>query len=360
MKKLIMVLLLLPFFSVTACAELDIGIDMSGLESALPEETRSLSGELVLDGEYDSTGALQRLWTGFCRRFSESLNEEWRTIFGVAAISLFSAAAASVCPVKKTADYIHIASCAVAALLLTEGLDSMVSRSVSAIDQLSDYSKAAMPALFTAAAASGAAISAPARYGAVCLALDVMISLSKRLLIPLIYTFLAVIISAGLFPHPILSGVSKLLKRFIVLMMTATTMIFTAFIGITGIVTASTDAAAVKTAKTVISAAFPIVGGILSDAAGSVLSAASVVRNAAGAFCLVAVCALCLGPFAVLSVKLLLFRLAAAVSDMVPGSQLSALLDQMASVMAMLLGLVGSYGLMLFFSFVSAIRVVTP
>ena len=143
------------------------------------------------------------------------------------------------------------------------------------------------------------------------------------------------------------------------LVMTGLTAAFTAYIGITGIVTGSADAAAVKTAKTVISGVLPVVGGILSDAASAVLLAAGIIKNSAGAFALIVVCAMCVGPFGLLAVRMLLLRLAAAVTELTEGDRLSAMLNDLASGMALLLGLVGSYGIMLFFSFYSAMRVAT-
>lgn len=359
MKRMICMLLLLPMLVTTAYAESGGELDVSAVEDALPEQVREISGNLTLDGEYDSSGALQRLWRELCDRGKDALTTQSREMLRLFAIALLTAAAVAVCPERKTAEFIQLSACAAVALILTDGVSGMITQAVSALEQLSDYSKAALPSVFTAAAAGGAAVSAPARYAASCLALDVLMSLSQKGIVPLIYLFLALAVSGSLFAHPLLTGGIQLLKKMIGLLMTITTTVFTAYIAITGIVTASTDAVAVKTAKTVMSAAFPVVGGILSDAAGAVLSATAVIRNTAGAFSLIAVCALCLGPFVVLSVRWLLFRLAASASDMIPGGRIGFLLEQMGALMGMLLGMVGSYGLMLLFSIMSAIRATT-
>ena len=101
------------------------------------------------------------------------------------------------------------------------------------------------------------------------------------------------------------------------------------------------------------------VGKILSDAASSVISAAAVVRNTAGAFGLVSVCALCSAPFAACGVRRLLLSLTAAATEMTGLDRLSRLLGEFSTLMGLMLGLVASYGLMLFVSIVSAIRTVT-
>ena len=130
-------------------------------------------------------------------------------------------------------------------------------------------------------------------------------------------------------------------------------------IGLSGIVSGSADAAAVKAAKTVLSSTLPVVGNILSDSASSLLAAASLIKNSAGIFCLIAVCAICAGPFALLAVKLLVFKAAAAVSSLGGSERYTRLLSGFGSVFAMLLGLVGCFGFMLFFSFLSGVRMVS-
>ena len=141
--------------------------------------------------------------------------------------------------------------------------------------------------------------------------------------------------------------------------MTAMTIAFSAYIGMTGLVAGSIDAAAIKTARTVISTSLPVVGGIISDASGAVLSAASVIKNSAGVFGLIAVCALCAGPFAVLSVRMLVLKAAAAASDMVPNSRLSGLISSVSAAMGLLLGLLGCCGIMLFISITAGIKAVS-
>lgn len=358
MKKILVLALTCCFFAFSPKAfAAEIGIDVSAVTDALPEEARGVGGTLTLDGSYDGAGALSRLWQQFLDKLRTALRESAAPAGSLAAIALLSAVTSAVCGDQKITALIHVAAAAATALTLTAGIDSLTALSLATIEQLMDYSRAALPAVFMAAAATGAAVTASSRYAAVCLALDVLMTVTKTVTLPLIYAFLAVAVSGGVFPHPLMKGAAKLLKRLATTVMTVLTTAFTAYIGLTGLVTASADAAAVKTAKSVISGVLPVVGGILSDAASALLSAATLIKNSAGAFALVAVCALCVGPFAALSVRMLLFRAASAAAEMVPGERLSALLNDLASALSMLLGLVGSFAVMLFFSFLAAIRV---
>lgn len=64
-----------------------------------------------------------------------------------------------------------------------------------------------------------------------------------------------------------------------------------------GAIAGSADAAAVKAAKMTISRAIPVVGGILSDAAETVLAGAGVLRGTVGVVGMLVVLAICLTPF---------------------------------------------------------------
>lgn len=363
MKKLLAILLIIPFFSATCYAEElydsaaeDLGV--YAVEEGLSQEEREISGELELSGDYDTGGALSRLWKSLLEKISTEIKAELKSVFAVAAISVFCAVGMSVCAEKGMGEYISMAACVAVSAVLAGSMDGIVSSATSALNRLSDYSKAAMPAVFSAAAACGAVVSSPAKYAAVCLALDVLMSVAQKLIIPLIYCFIAISITGSISPNSLLSTAGRVVKWTATTVMTGLTIAFSAYIGLTGLITGSTDATAVKTAKTVISSSLPVVGGIISDAAAVVLSAASIIKNSAGVFCLVAVCALCAGPFAMLSVKVFLFKISAAVADMIPGGRLSALLNDIGTAMSMLLGLVGCCGIMLFISFMAAIKVV--
>ena len=265
----------------------------------------------------------------------------------------------SLCSSKGISEYIEIAGCCGAAMIMLKGVDGIVSQTVESMFRLSDYSKAALPVIFTAAAAGGALTSAGAKFAAVSLALDVLMSIAQKLVVPLVYAYLAVTVANGVFPNSLMAAAARFTKWAATIIMTGMTISFTAYIGMTGVITSSTDAAAVKTMRTVISTVLPVVGGMISDASGAVLAAAGVIRSCAGAFGLITVCILCAGPFAVLSVKMLILKAAAAVTDSMQSPRLSALFSGVGSAMGLLLGLLGCCGIMLFISMMAGMKAVT-
>ena len=101
-----------------------------------------------------------------------------------------------------------------------------------------------------------------------------------------------------------------------------------------------------------VSAALPVVGKILSDAASTYLAGAELVRGAVGAVGLAAVLCVCIGPVLSLGAHYLLFKAAAAVTEPFTEGRLSGLIGDIGTAYGMTLGLVGSGGAMLFLSVV--------
>ncbi len=364
MKRLLCLLLLIPLFPSRAYAEEPkedelLYAQLYGIEESLPEEERAISGEIKLDGSYDARGALARLWERVRAGLASQLRKELHFAGILVAISLLVGLAGALCLPQVGAEPIEITACCAAALLLAGGMESVISQTVDALRLLSDFSKAALPAFFTSLALSGAAVSASAKYAALSFAMEVMISLSQSLILPLIRAFLAVTICASLFENPLLETVGRLSKWCAVTAMTVMTTAFGLYVSLTGVISGSADKTTVKATKTLIHTTLPVVGGILSDSAAALLAAAKLIRNSAGVFCLIAVCAICAGPFVVLSVKLLVFKAASAASDLTLGGRYAKLLGGIGSCFGMLLGLLGSYGIMLFLSVMSGIRAVT-
>ena len=328
------------------------------LDDILTEEEKSIGGEFSAKGNYNVGAALARLWAKFVSYINRELGENLHFCLSLAALALLCSIASALCSSKEINFFIELTACSSAAIILLGGVDSLVSETVNAMYRLSDYSKAALPVVFTAAAAAGAVSSATTKFAAVSFALDVLMSISQRLIIPSVYAFLALAVANSLFPNPLLATVQKFFKWTCGTLMTAMTMAFTAYINMVGAIGAAVDTAAVKTARSFISGVLPVVGGMISDASAMILSAAGVVKNCAGVYGLIAVASMCVGPFALLSVKMLMLKAVSACTESLQVTKLSALYSGLASAMGLLLGLLGSCGIMLFISLTAGMKAV--
>lgn len=364
MRRVLLILLLCPLFFADCRAEgisdtLSALGDIGALEEGLTDEERAISGEARLDGTYDVNGALDRLWSGLLSRLRSALSGELRLGLRLFLLALLCALCACFCENRSVCETIDRVGCCGAVLLVSGGFDGLLDQAGEAVRRLCCYAREILPALFTAASIGGAALSAPARYAAACLAIDVLMSAAQGFILPLIYAYYALSVSASLYPNPVIKTAAGLSKWAAVTAMTALTMGFGAYLSLSGLIAGSADAVAVKTAKTVIARALPVVGGLLSDSAAVLLSAAGLIRSSLGVFALVALSAICLEPFALYALRLLILKAAATACAFFPEARLPGLIGSFGTVFGMLLGLIGCCAAMLFIAVVSGMKAVT-
>jgi len=125
---------------------------------------------------------------------------------------------------------------------------------------------------------------------------------------------------------------------------------------VTGVVSGTTDAAALKAARVTISSVVPVVGGILSDASESVLVSIGILKNAAGIYGILAVLAVFVGPFVKVGVQYLLLKASAAVCGVFGNKNISALVDDFSTAMGLLLAMVAAGCLLVLISTVCFLK----
>lgn len=354
---------LISIFTISASAEniYEITAEEFGAEAmdkVLGPCEIEISGEFDASGNYDVGAALSRLLKKFVTAAVNEVKNNVGYGLSLLALSVLCALGSAISP-EGTKVFIELTVCGTAAIHMIGSMDSIVSQTVDAMYKLSDYSKAALPVVFTAAAAGGAISSSATKFAAVSFALDVLMSISQNLIVPIIYAFLALSVANALYSNPVVEAVQKLSKWVSSTLMTGMTLLFTTYISMVGAIGSAVDTAAVKTARSIISSALPIVGGMISDTSAMVLSAAGVVKNCAGVFGLIAVAAMCAGPFALLSVKMLFLKAIAAAADSMQIGRLSKLFSALSTAMGLLLGLLGSCGIMLFISLTAGMKAVS-
>jgi len=337
---------------------LEEAADLSSLTDGLTEEEKTLLGSPDAS-RYESGGAFRRLLLHLKEQAVAALRAQFAFAARLLALVFFCALADAMSTQPAAKSGISLAACACAALWLAGDWDSGIAQATETIQRLADYSRAALPVLYTAAAAAGALSSAPVKFAACSLAMEVLMTLSHDLILPMIYVFLALSLTACLCDNPLIRGLQRLLRWAAVTAMSAVTTGFCLYAGLSGVVAGSADALAVKAARSVLSGMLPVVGGILSDSAATLLSAAGIIRSTAGVFSLLAVLLLCAGPFLFLSVKMLLLRAVSTLAELLPGGLLSRFLGECSTVFALLLGLLGSHAVMLFFSLAAGMRAVS-
>ena len=208
----------------------------------------------------------------------------------------------------------------------------------------------------TAMAAQGGVTASAAIYAGTALFDSVMSSLISRLLIPMVYLYLALGIANSALGEQMLKKLRDTLKGFLTWVLKTVLYVYTGYISITGVVSGTTDAAALKAAKLTISGAVPVVGGILSDATEAVLVSAGTVKNAAGIYGLFAILAIWIGPFLKIGAHYMMLKGTGTVCGIFGTSRATDLIGDFSSAMGLLLGMTGAVCLMLMISMVCFLK----
>ena len=244
---------------------------------------------------------------------------------------------------------------AIGALLL-HSTRSMIQLGTETVNELSDYGKLLLPVMTAALAAQGGATSSAALYGGTVVFNTVLTSAISRLLIPAVYIYLVLCIAACAVGEESLKKLGDFVKWLMTWFLKIVLYAFSGFLSITGVISGTADAVAVKAAKMTISGMVPVVGGILADASETVIVSAGVLKNATGAYGFVAISAILIGPFLKIGVRYLILKITSGICSGFPSGRLPNIVKDFTGAMGLLLAMTGTVSLLFLISLVCFMR----
>lgn len=351
---LVLLALCLPVFAET---ESGLGIETDSLTDELPSEAAEQLTQDMLTGGTDFWTGFRQLFFGALDDSRDSLQSGLRLCAILLAILTLCAMARMHGALEGTTAVTLAGALGLTAAVLTN-LQSMVSLASETVRSVTDYSACLLPVLASAAAMSGGMTSATALYAGTVLFSQLLMQLISKLLIPAVFFYIAIATAEAALSSEMLSELRSFVGWLVSKSLRILMYIFLAYMSITGVISASADAAAVKATKAAVSGMVPVVGGILSDASDTLLASASILKNSVGVFGMLAVLAICLAPFLRVGVQYLLLKLTAAVGGAVGDKPLVQLVRHFSTAMGFLLGMCGACSLLLLISMVCFLKVV--
>ena len=302
---------------------------------------------------------LSNLFSDGAAQIGGLLRASLTTALKLMAVVLLCALAQGVQPQGEGLQPVTIAGAlAVTALTMTD-MAAMIGLGRETLGRMSAFSDLLLPVVAVLTAATGGLTGAAVRQSATVLFSQLLLTAMDRLLIPLVYAYVAVSCAHAAVGNPGLERLAGLLKGAATALLTGLLLAFVGYLTASGAIAGSVDAAAVKAAKLAISRAIPVVGGVLADASESVLAGAGALRGTVGAAGLIVVLAICLGPFLRLALQYLVYKGTGALCAAVAQPRLSKLIDAIGGAFGLVLGMTGAGALILLVSLVSAMTAVT-
>lgn len=342
--------------------ETERGVALDTLMDALPRQTQS-----VLEDSDVSSGDISTGLSSLLEQGKGQIQRLFRQALGGGAalllIVLLCDGAQLLYFKEKDSKLLQCTAMtgALAIVLLSAGsIDQMIGLGVETIHTMNDFSKTLLPLMGAACAASGGVTAAAVREAATSLFADLLITCIDTLLVPLVYIYIGAITANAVLHQHSLEAIAAAIRKIITWALTILLTAFTAYLTISGAVSGTADAAALKAAKFAISGAVPVVGGILSDAASTILVGASILKNAIGVFGTLAVFALCLTPFLQIGMQYLMYKVTAFLAELVDETGLSRFMSEIGGAFGMILGMTGACALLLIISMITSISAVMP
>ncbi|MBQ8784374.1 MAG: hypothetical protein IJZ57_11450 [Clostridia bacterium] len=155
---------------------------------------------------------------------------------------------------------------------------------ISSVSLCGAFMKALIPVLTGVISASGNPTLAIS-FQSVAFSVAQVISLvSEKYIVPLVGAVIALDITGALMPSFKLSGITELIKKTVISVMSFAASLYVSFLGIKGALANAADTVANKGVKLIISSAVPVVGGAVSEAYSGILGSLVLVRSTVGIF----------------------------------------------------------------------------
>ena len=354
--KILAAVLLLPLAlclsAGAAEADAQRGQDEAALRSAVTGEAQPyLAGT---DGQ-DVAGSFARL----LRNAVPDAKSAWAKAAGIviltAAARGFSEAAGG-----AANDAVDMAGALGISAVLLRDFSGVLSLCRSALDGISVFSATLQPVLAAALSMGGSAVTATTLQVASMFAFDLVLRLIEGLLVPAVCVYLAVTVVDAAAGNGVLRGLAEGIGSLSAGALKLILTLFTAYLAVAGGVSGNVDRVALKTAKFAVSGAVPVVGGVMSDAAETVLSGAVLLRGSVGVFGMICVTAICLAPFVRAGACYLCFKAGAALLSPLCSDSLRRLLSGIGTGFGLLLGMLSAACTILYLELVYAVAMVKP
>lgn len=179
----------------------------------------------------------------------------------------------------------------------------------------------------------------------------------SSILIPIVLIIVVFSIISKISDKVQVDKLSKFLKSGVVWFLGVVLTIFVGVVSLEGTLSSSVDGITAKTAKAAVSSVIPVVGKVLGDVVDSVLGCGVILKNAVGFIGVIVVIGICIMPIIKIGTLSIIYSLASAVIQPVADEKIVKLLDEMAGVFKLLLGILCSLSVLLIIGVTMVVKI---
>ncbi len=325
---------------------------LTELEDALPKDAQEAAGDFELAASGDFAAALGEIWGNIFKPAKTYLVQTLRSAIVVLVVCAIYAGVHVFCE-RNARVFVFCGTAAIAAACLGK-LSSVMTIGQQVLQELTVFSKTLLPTLCAAEIMTGSISGAGVVYTAVLFVCDILITVISQVMTPLVYAYCALVTAYCVCGNEGILKLSRLLKSGITWSLKLLLGMFTGYLAISGVLAGATNAVAVKTLK-LASGAVPLIGGVISDAAETVVAGAAAVKGVVGIAGIVGIFAIVLLPFIKLGVCYVLYKIAAVLSAMTGAGELATYAENLSDGFVLILAMCAACTLMILVGVFAAI-----
>lgn len=233
---------------------------------------------------------------------------------------------------------------------------NMINLARETIHETMQYGKLLLPSMAGLLASQGATASSAALYSGTALFSSLLSSLISKLLVPMVYIFLCLCIGNCALGDDMFTRLRDFVKWLLTWSLKILLYVFLGYMSVTGVISGSVDASAMRATKLTLSGFVPVIGNILSEASETILVSASIMKNTAGVYGLVALSAILVIPFFKIGTQYIFLKVTGAICSVFDAKKSAQLIVDFSSAMGFMLAMTGITSLLLMVSIVCIMK----
>lgn len=224
--------------------------------------------------------------------------------------------------------------------ILISNFASIITSIQNTISNLVGFMNTLVPILISLIVATGQVASGTVLQPILIFAVVFIGNIINLIVLPIITVSMVLSIASNLSEKVQIGNLAKFFKSSVTWLLGFVITIFVGLLSLEGTLTSSVDGITIKGIKSAASTFIPVVGKALGDSVDTVLGATSLIKNSVGFVGIIIVLGICISPIIKLTVLSVMYSLAGAISEPLADKKIVNVINQMAGVFKILLGVV--------------------
>ena len=316
-------------------------IDTDSIENSLDSTAKEFFGSEKIDpSDYNWVNSLtaESVFSHIWNFIKSGAKAPFKAGFSLLAIILTAAAVRAFRSDSQVETSLKFVVTLAVCGTLIYGVLGSINAAVNVIKGTGSFMLAFTPVFMGIVSVSGAPVSAAASGGMLLAAAEFTGGAIAFFITALMGVYLSVSVCAGVSPLLNATGLSEVLKKAGMWVMTLISTVFLGVLSAQSAVNSAADSVSVKTAKFIIGTCVPVAGTALSGATGTVSSALSLIKSSVGIYGVVALAVTALPVIAELILWRLVLNLCGAVCTLFSIDETSKLFKAVDGMLAFLTG----------------------